>query len=504
MMLHQFHLPHRHAAISPLDDLFLASSTATSASIAADVSVSGESLYSTPSSCSPSLSHEFHYDQQQQQQQQQQRDLSSVQLLQRAFSRDAANGSSISAPPVLAAMSPETLGSHGSSFDISSIGADRCIPPFEPSPLALTFAATPLGMGIAPFAGLDGFFTASVHQQHQQHFPSSQNAFLHHHQQLTPVSPTDTFFALHPQQHQQQQTGLNQKQQPHLLLQHPHQPLALYPSPLLSGAGAETLAQGSPMLADPAVAATQSSAGMHAAASAPTLTCLPLSMLSPTPPGLLSVAYGSTLTPTADVPGSTFLDSDDSDEEEEEDDEEDEPEPIAPPPAPTMTVPAPPARSASTSSIVSASSQARNARAWLQTAVKRSNSSRMSSSGAVKPYSRPTSAGAVKKDDAPVVAGAADTQPQQSSAVMAVAAAAVAAVAASEARKPKKRHILQDWETEILNKCFEQNQFLQANKAQELSAQLGMTVNQVRIWFQNKRAYVKRQAAKNEEDGSDA
>ncbi|KAJ3069879.1 hypothetical protein HDU99_002817 [Rhizoclosmatium hyalinum] len=67
----------------------------------------------------------------------------------------------------------------------------------------------------------------------------------------------------------------------------------------------------------------------------------------------------------------------------------------------------------------------------------------------------------------------------------------------SASQGTKKRHILQEWETEVLNKCFEQNQFLVSEQAKDLSARLGMTVNQVRIWFQNKRAFVKRQMSKN-------
>ncbi|KAJ3060489.1 hypothetical protein HDU98_003534 [Podochytrium sp. JEL0797] len=70
--------------------------------------------------------------------------------------------------------------------------------------------------------------------------------------------------------------------------------------------------------------------------------------------------------------------------------------------------------------------------------------------------------------------------------------------AASGDRPAKKRHILHDSETEVLNKCFEKHPFLHTTQALELSERLGMTVNQVRIWFQNKRAYAKRQLNKNQ------
>ncbi|KAJ3202933.1 Homeobox protein DLX-4 [Entophlyctis luteolus] len=455
------HFPHRnHPAISPLDELFFASSTATSASTAADISVSGDSLYSTPASCSPSVSHELLYDQQPSLSQ---RDLSSLQH-QRAFSNC-------------------TDGNSGSIESSAEALTDAVTFGFAQSPLP--FPGASLGiMGIAPFGSLEGFFAGTIRQQQQHgHFATAQPPYLEHQlqlqqqQQLSTVSPSDAFFGL--QQHyyqQQQQPGLNQKQQPHPLLQ--HQPLALYPSPLLSGA--EPLAHVSPMLAD-------SASAQPSAASVPAPTCLPLSMLSPTPPGLLSVAYGSTTSPTTDVPSSTFLDSDESDDDDEEDDQDEPAVAAAQVPAPAP-IRAASARSASTSSITSASSQTRNGRPLLLTMVKRSNSGRNSSSACQKPYSRPTPAVAVK-DDAPAVAATCFLQQDSGE--------------TAELRKPKKRHILQDWETEILNKCFEQSQFLQSNKAQELSAQLGMTVNQVRIWFQNKRAYVKRQAAKNEEDESD-
>ncbi|KAJ3024450.1 UNVERIFIED_CONTAM: hypothetical protein HDU68_008159 [Siphonaria sp. JEL0065] len=68
----------------------------------------------------------------------------------------------------------------------------------------------------------------------------------------------------------------------------------------------------------------------------------------------------------------------------------------------------------------------------------------------------------------------------------------------------KKRHILKEWETEILNLAFEENQFLQTNQATQLAERLGMTPNQVRIWFQNRRAYVKRMnSSKTNDDSQD-
>ncbi|KAJ3118887.1 hypothetical protein HK100_000521 [Physocladia obscura] len=95
---------------------------------------------------------------------------------------------------------------------------------------------------------------------------------------------------------------------------------------------------------------------------------------------------------------------------------------------------------------------------------------------------------------------AAPTLPRRTNSSSKKSSASAVAAASASPLPVKKRHILQEWETEILNKCFEQNQFLQSVQASELSAQLGMTVNQVRIWFQNKRAYVKRQLAKGEEE----
>ncbi|KAJ3250308.1 hypothetical protein HDU77_006789, partial [Chytriomyces hyalinus] len=59
----------------------------------------------------------------------------------------------------------------------------------------------------------------------------------------------------------------------------------------------------------------------------------------------------------------------------------------------------------------------------------------------------------------------------------------------------KKRHILKERETKMLNEVFESTRFLQASQAAELAAKMGMTVTQIRIWFQNKRAFVKRQSS---------
>ncbi|KAJ3005917.1 UNVERIFIED_CONTAM: hypothetical protein HDU68_004354 [Siphonaria sp. JEL0065] len=67
----------------------------------------------------------------------------------------------------------------------------------------------------------------------------------------------------------------------------------------------------------------------------------------------------------------------------------------------------------------------------------------------------------------------------------------------------KKRHILKEWETEILNVAFEENQFLQTNQAAQLAERLGMTPNQVRIWFQNRRAHVKRMNSSKTDDSQD-
>ncbi|KAI8835804.1 hypothetical protein BJ741DRAFT_606994 [Chytriomyces cf. hyalinus JEL632] len=56
----------------------------------------------------------------------------------------------------------------------------------------------------------------------------------------------------------------------------------------------------------------------------------------------------------------------------------------------------------------------------------------------------------------------------------------------------KKRHTLGEDQADILKSCFEENRFLQPNQASELAATLGMSETQVKIWFQNRRAYGKR------------
>ncbi|KAI8827990.1 hypothetical protein BJ741DRAFT_670612 [Chytriomyces cf. hyalinus JEL632] len=69
------------------------------------------------------------------------------------------------------------------------------------------------------------------------------------------------------------------------------------------------------------------------------------------------------------------------------------------------------------------------------------------------------------------------------------------ATAAGSTMGVKKRHILKERETKMLNEVFESTRFLQASQAAELAAKMGMTVTQIRIWFQNKRAFVKRQSS---------
>ncbi|KAJ3060490.1 hypothetical protein HDU98_003535 [Podochytrium sp. JEL0797] len=56
----------------------------------------------------------------------------------------------------------------------------------------------------------------------------------------------------------------------------------------------------------------------------------------------------------------------------------------------------------------------------------------------------------------------------------------------------KKRLSLLPEQVEVLNDCFAKCRFLNPGQAVELSELLGMTPVQVRIWFQNKRAYKKR------------
>ncbi|KAJ3294569.1 hypothetical protein HDU79_010771 [Rhizoclosmatium sp. JEL0117] len=60
----------------------------------------------------------------------------------------------------------------------------------------------------------------------------------------------------------------------------------------------------------------------------------------------------------------------------------------------------------------------------------------------------------------------------------------------------KKRHTLDTSQSDILNQCFQSHRFLRPGQAKELSEQLGMTTTQVKIWFQNKRAYGKRKGYK--------
>ncbi|KAI8827891.1 hypothetical protein BJ741DRAFT_628567 [Chytriomyces cf. hyalinus JEL632] len=72
---------------------------------------------------------------------------------------------------------------------------------------------------------------------------------------------------------------------------------------------------------------------------------------------------------------------------------------------------------------------------------------------------------------------------------------AAAAATSSSTMGVKKRHILKERETKLLNVVFESTRFLQASQAAELAAKMGMTVTQIRIWFQNKRAFVKRQSS---------
>ncbi|KAJ3227038.1 hypothetical protein HDU81_006970 [Chytriomyces hyalinus] len=56
----------------------------------------------------------------------------------------------------------------------------------------------------------------------------------------------------------------------------------------------------------------------------------------------------------------------------------------------------------------------------------------------------------------------------------------------------KKRHTLAEDQADLLKACFEENRFLQPKQASKLAAMLGMSETQVKIWFQNRRAYGKR------------
>ncbi|KAJ3027545.1 UNVERIFIED_CONTAM: hypothetical protein HDU68_003631, partial [Siphonaria sp. JEL0065] len=55
-----------------------------------------------------------------------------------------------------------------------------------------------------------------------------------------------------------------------------------------------------------------------------------------------------------------------------------------------------------------------------------------------------------------------------------------------------KRHTLTADQADVLITCFEKQRFLQPNQAQTLANLLGMTPTQIKIWYQNRRAYGKR------------
>ncbi|KAJ3024449.1 UNVERIFIED_CONTAM: hypothetical protein HDU68_008158 [Siphonaria sp. JEL0065] len=55
-----------------------------------------------------------------------------------------------------------------------------------------------------------------------------------------------------------------------------------------------------------------------------------------------------------------------------------------------------------------------------------------------------------------------------------------------------KRHTLTADQADVLITCFERQRFLQPNQAQDLANRLGMTTTQIKIWYQNRRAYGKR------------
>ncbi|KAJ3249476.1 hypothetical protein HDU78_000001 [Chytriomyces hyalinus] len=59
-------------------------------------------------------------------------------------------------------------------------------------------------------------------------------------------------------------------------------------------------------------------------------------------------------------------------------------------------------------------------------------------------------------------------------------------------KSQKKRYTLSEEQALTLKACFEENRFLQPNQATELAVKVGMSATQVKIWFQNRRAYGKR------------
>ncbi|KAJ3265296.1 hypothetical protein HDU77_005741 [Chytriomyces hyalinus] len=59
-------------------------------------------------------------------------------------------------------------------------------------------------------------------------------------------------------------------------------------------------------------------------------------------------------------------------------------------------------------------------------------------------------------------------------------------------KSQKKRYTLSEEQAKTLKACFEENRFLQPNQATELAVKVGMSATQVKIWFQNRRAYGKR------------
>ncbi|KAJ3237870.1 hypothetical protein HDU81_008779 [Chytriomyces hyalinus] len=59
-------------------------------------------------------------------------------------------------------------------------------------------------------------------------------------------------------------------------------------------------------------------------------------------------------------------------------------------------------------------------------------------------------------------------------------------------KNQRKRYTLSEQQAKTLKACFDENMFLQPNQATELAVKVGMSASQVKIWFQNRRAYSKR------------
>ncbi|KAI8840127.1 hypothetical protein BJ741DRAFT_598019 [Chytriomyces cf. hyalinus JEL632] len=69
-------------------------------------------------------------------------------------------------------------------------------------------------------------------------------------------------------------------------------------------------------------------------------------------------------------------------------------------------------------------------------------------------------------------------------------------------KSQKNRYTLSEQQAKTLKACFEENRFLQPNQAAELAVKVGMSATQVKIWFQNRRAYSKRKGYRRKGTGN--